>query len=127
MRNLKMIKPILFITTMRIILPSIAFAADDLEQIKKELQQLRQDVAAANEWRDPNTIFHMAGYADVGYIKSDAPGDNGRFNIGTFSPMFHYQYHDMVMLESELELKSLENGETDVTLEYLTIDWFVND
>lgn len=127
MRNLKMIKPIIFITTMIIILPSIAFAADDLEQIKKELQQLRQDVAAANEWRDPNTIFHMAGYADVGYIKSDAPGDNGSFNVGTFSPIFHYQYRDMVMLESELELKSLENSETDVTLEYLTIDWFVND
>ncbi len=124
---MKNFKRITLIPVMLLAMPSIGNAASELDELKKELEQLRQDVAAANEWRQPNTLFHMAGYADVGYVKSDAPEDDGSFNVGTFSPIFHYQYRDLVMLESELELKIQDNGETETVLEYLTIDWFVND
>jgi len=49
------------------------------------------------------------------------------FVVGSFSPIFHFQYRDVVMLESELEFEVGEDGETEVALEYLTIDWFVSD
>lgn len=92
---------------------------------RAEAQQLEQQVNAASEWKDPNTFVHMSGYADIGY--TDAEGDNGSFGVGTFAPIFHFQYKDLFMLESELEFNVDDDGETSVALEYLTIDWFVND
>ena len=34
---------------------------------KEEIVALKQDVAEAAEWKEPNTLIHIAGYADVGY------------------------------------------------------------
>jgi len=122
------------VTALVLAMPATAWAQTSNEDILKELETLRSQVSAlssevqqAAEWKNPNTLVHMAGYADVGYSKSDAVGDNGSFNVGTFSPIFHFQYRDLVMLESELELEVGDDGETEVTLEYLTIDWFIND
>jgi hypothetical protein len=92
---------------------------------KEEVQIIKKDVATASEWLQPDTVTHMAGYADVGF--TDSESDDGSFNVGTFSPIFHYQYRDLVLLESELEIEVEEDGETEVALEYLTIDWFIND
>ena len=86
-----------------------------MEEIKKELSD-------ASEWRNPNTLIHMSGYADIGYSS-----DNESFSVGTFSPIFHYQYKDFVMLEAELELEVADTGETEIGLEYMTIDLFLND
>ncbi len=91
---------------------------------KQDVQQLQQEVAEASEWRDPNTLIHMAGYADVGYVEPE--GEDGSFAVGSFSPIFHFQYRDLVMLESELEITQ-NDTETDVALEYLTLDYFFND
>ncbi|HEC13322.1 MAG TPA: hypothetical protein ENI80_08780 [Acidiferrobacteraceae bacterium] len=90
-----------------------------------EAKALENEVNAASEWKDPNTLIHMAGYADVGY--SSGSNQDGSFNVGSFSPIFHFQYKDKVMLESELEFEVGEDGETEVGMEYMTIDWFVND
>lgn len=92
---------------------------------KKDVQAVRQEVAVAKEWRQPDTLIHMAGYADVGY--ADTESKDGSFNVGTFAPIFHYQYRDLVMLESELELEVGDDGETEINLEYLTIDLILND
>jgi Phosphate-selective porin O and P len=92
---------------------------------KEEVNEVKQTISAASEWRQPDTLIHMAGYADVGYTDSESA--DGSFNVGTFSPIFHFQYRDIAMLESELELKVGDDGETETTLEYLTIDWFLND
>lgn len=92
---------------------------------KEEVLALETEVAQASEWKNPNTLIHMSGYADVGYANVDK--GNGSFNIGTFAPIFHYQYRDLVMLESELEFEVADNGDTEVGLEYLTIDLFLND
>ena len=67
----------------------------------------------------------MAGYADVGYASNT--DEDGSFNIGSFSPIFHFQYRDLVMLEAELELEVAPDGETELGLEYLTIDLFLNE
>lgn len=106
----------------------------EMEQIKKqlensatkqEIQVVKQEVATASEWLQPDTLIHMAGYADVGYANSESA--DGSFNMGSFSPILHFQYRDLVMLEAELEFEVEDDGETETNLEYLTIDWFIND
>ncbi len=92
---------------------------------KEEVQVIKKDVATAAEWLQPDTLIHMSGYADVGY--TDSESEDGSFNVGTFAPIFHFQYRDLVMLESELEFEVGDDGETETNLEYLTIDWFIND
>tara|TARA_R110001592_G_scaffold3113_1_gene17412 strand:+ start:7903 stop:9144 length:1242 start_codon:yes stop_codon:yes gene_type:complete len=92
---------------------------------KEEVQLIKQDVASTSDWLLPDTLIHMSGYADVGYI--DTESTDGSFNVGTFAPIFHFQYRDLVMLEAELEIEINADGETETNLEYLTIDWFVND
>lgn len=87
--------------------------------------RLEKEIEIAGEWRHPNTLVHMAGYADVGYASN--ADEDGSFNVGSFSPIFHFQYKDLVMLEAELELEVEHDGETEVGLEYLTIDLFLND
>jgi hypothetical protein len=92
---------------------------------KQEVQEVKQEVEMAGEWLQPDTLIHMAGYADVGYVDSESTDSS--FNVGTFAPIFHFQYRDLVMLESELEFKVGDDGETETALEYLTLDWFIND
>ena len=121
--------------------PSVEELAERLERMQQEMDQLKQqlknsatkeevqvikkDVATAGEWLQPDTLIHMAGYADVGY--TDSESEDSSFNVGTFAPIFHFQYRDLVMLESELEFEVGDDGETETNLEYLTIDWFIND
>jgi len=90
-----------------------------------DAKKLEKKVNAASEWKDPNTLIHMSGYADVGYVDGD--NKTGSFAVGSFSPIFHFQYKNLVMLESELEIELEDDGEAKVNLEYLTIDWFIND
>ncbi len=94
-------------------------------RVEQEVKDLRREVRSAAEWKSPNTLIHMAGYADVGY--TDTRSRTGTFGSGTFNPILHYQYRDVVMLESELAMSVDELGETTTELEYLTIDWFAND
>lgn len=98
---------------------------DEVVVAQQEIQAVKKKVATADEWRQPDTLVHLAGYADVGYANGD--NQDGSFNVGSFAPIFHFQYRDIVMLESELEIEIADDGETEVALEYLTIDWFMND
>ena len=72
-----------------------------------------------------NVITHLAGYADVGYTESE--NDDGSFGAGRFAPIFHYQYRDLVLVEAELEVEVEDDGETETLLEYLSINYFIND
>lgn len=120
--------------TIAFTLPVAVMAETDTQDLQKQIDALQRQVTALNseitqaaEWKNPNTLVHMAGYAYVGYSQTDAAGDNGSFSSGAFAPIFHYQYRDIVMLEAEMELELGEDGETESKLEYLTIDWFAND
>jgi len=104
------------------------FEQSQAEQVSArtdEIVALKKNIDAAAEWKTPNSLIHLAGYADVGYVNGDI--DDGSFNIGMFSPIFHFQYRDIVMLESELELELSPDGETEIGIEYLTLDYFIND
>ncbi len=122
----------LLITAVSLALPVMASAESSSAELQEQIDSLQNQVTALNgevqqatEWKYPNTLAHMAGYADVAYVKKES--EDGSFVIGTFSPIFHYQYRDTVMMEAELEFEVDENGETEVALEYMTIDWFLND
>ncbi len=94
---------------------------EEVQELKKEVQVTR---ANQDEWKTYDSKVHLAGYAAVGY--SDNSLDNDSFNQVQFNPIFHYGYKDLLLLESELEVE-IEDGETHVELEYLTVDWFIND
>ncbi|VAW57569.1 hypothetical protein MNBD_GAMMA07-722 [hydrothermal vent metagenome] len=122
----------LLATVVFISLPSIALAESSNAGLQAQIDALQNQVTALNseiqqaaEWKNPNTLIHLAGYADVGFVSPEKGNDS--FVVGTFSPIFHFQYRDVVMLESELEFEVGEDGETEVNLDYLTIDWFVSD
>lgn len=122
----------LLVTAISLTLPAMALAEasntdlqNQIDALQNQVTALNTEVQQAGEWKNPNTLVHMAGYGGVGYVKKE--GEDGSFSVGSFSPIFHFQYRDTVMLESELEFEVGEDGETEVTLEYMAIDWFLND
>lgn len=96
---------------------------------KQDVAELQQDVAdvtaQAGEWKNNDSIVHLAGYGDVSY--SDADNSEAAFNAVRFNPIIHYQYKDLLLMETELEIKILDDGSTETNLEYATIDLFLND
>lgn len=106
--------------------------AKEWEAYKEPKAKLQQDVSVLNEkaqeweeWKAPKTLVHLAGFASMNYI--DKQGAPGTFSMGSFSPIFHYQFADSFMLEAELEFEVNEDGTSDAGVEYMTIDWFMND
>ena len=75
----------------------------------------------------PKARWHLAGYADASLIISDAPGGPDTFSAGKFNPGFHFQYKNVVMFESELEVTFNSEGETEIELEYTQADIMLGD
>lgn len=73
-----------------------------------------------------SNIWHLAGYADVGVVFSDGE-NNDAFTSGKFNPSFHFQYKDLVLFESELQISTSNTGETDIELEYSQLDFLLHD
>jgi hypothetical protein len=94
-----------------------AVSEDEFEALKKEVETLK---VASN----PRSVIHLAGYGNVNYSKVE--NGIGSFGGVSFSPIFHYQIDDHVMLGAELEIED-EDGETKTKLEYVTIDVVLND
>ncbi len=122
----------LLITAISLALPATVIAEASNADLQTQIDALQSQVTALNsevqqaaEWKNPNTLIHTAGYADVSYVNRE--GEDGSFTVGRFAPIFHYQYRDVVMLEAELEFEINDKGESDVAMEYMTIDWFMND
>ncbi len=94
-----------------------------------EVQKLRSEVAdvaeSQSEWTNTASSVHLAGFGSIGY--TDNEDANGSFNRVSVSPIFHYQYKDLMMLEAELELANTADGETTLDMEYASLDLFLND
>lgn len=105
-----------------------AGSVGEVEELRSEViratQYAKQAVVSANEWKNTTSVTHLAGYASADYIEPE--DGNGAFTAN-FNPMFHYMYGDRLLWESELAIELDENGETEVELEYSTIDVFLND
>jgi hypothetical protein len=91
----------------------------EVQAVKKEVEVAKSEQA---EWKTFDSGVHLAGYGALNYSAED-----DRFNKALFAPIFHYQYKDLFLLESELEIEVTDSGSTTTTLEYLTVDWFMND
>ena len=65
---------------------------------------------SADEWRNTRAVTHLAGYAAAGYASQDNGADS--FDVANFNPIFHFQYADRVLWESELEVEVEEDGST---------------
>lgn len=75
----------------------------------------------------PDTIWHIAGYAEAGLVASNAEGQPDTFSSGKFNPGFHFQYKDLVIFESEAEITVDSEGETDLELEFSQFDLLLHD
>ena len=96
---------------------------------KDEIQAVKLDIEIAksqqSEWKTHDSSVHLGGYGAISFTDDDT--ENDRFNQVSYNPIFHYSYKDLILFEAELELEVEEDGRTEVGLEYLTIDWFMND
>ena len=100
---------------------------------KSEIRDLRKEVLSSSNgattdglgYAFNDSVVHLAGYGSAGYADNDNAGE--RFSQAQFAPIFHYQYQDFFMLESELEFEIDPDGTTAVGMEYLTIDLVLND
>ena len=100
-------------------------AASDIKKLRSEVDALNAKAKEWEEWKAPKTLVHLSGFANVDYTQVD--GKPGSFGTGGFSPIFHYQFADKVMLEAELEFESDADGKSEAAIGYMTIDYFVND
>ena len=95
------------------------------KEVKDANRSAKRAEKSANEWKDTKSVTHVAGYAAVGYTNEE--NGNDAFDLANFNPIFHFQYGDRILWESELEVEVEEDGSTKVVLEYSTIDYFIND
>lgn len=133
-----------------------AASADEVSDLKKEMEVLKRQVSELRELLITQQKT-MASKAEVDSVKeevkevakagnewkiadsavhlagygaigyTDSERNDSGFNLVTFNPIFHYQYKDLFLLEAELEVEVSEEGGTEVALEYATIDWLIND
>lgn len=104
---------------------TLANTAELKSEIVKATQYAQRAEKAANEWKNSTAVTHIAGYAAVGY--TDEENAMGSFDVANFNPIYHFQYGDRILWESELEVNVGDDGQTEVGLEYSTIDIFLND
>lgn len=106
-----------------------AGAAEDTATLKEEAEALRnrleQVARSAGEFRNISSTKHFAGYADVGF--SDSRRGPGEFDAVRFNPAFHYQYRDLILLDAELETAIERDGDTEIGLEFATVNLLVHD
>lgn len=100
-------------------------AADDNASLRADIEQLKKQVREASEWRNTDSQVHLAGYGSAGY--TDRRKDTGTFQVFSFSPIFHYQYKDLLMMEAEVEMGYNPDGSTETKLEYAALDLILND
>ena len=72
------------------LVPGLATGADNLESVKADVEEFKRQVREANEWKKADSVVHLAGYGSAGYTDR-RNSENGTFNVGSFSPIFHYQ------------------------------------
>ena len=121
---------------------TVALLQQQLEQVQEQLREqetksasklevveLKQDVQRVakqrSEWKDATSVVHLSGYGSVAY--TDNENADGNFNQVQFAPIFHYQFADLLMLESELEIQTTADGATSTDMEYLALDLFLGD
>ena len=99
----------------------------NLATIRKDVEANKVAIRATQSsaaWADATSVTHLSGYASADYVSVE----NGPAAFAAnFNPMFHFLYDNKILWEAELEVEVEENGDTNIGLEYTTVDWFLND
>ncbi|MGB2692628.1 MAG: hypothetical protein WBC96_09045, partial [Thermodesulfobacteriota bacterium] len=103
-------------------------SAEAVQSIRAESTAARQAAQraeqSADEWKNTTSVTHLAGYASADYV---SPENGNAAFVANFNPMFHFQYGDRILWEAELEVEVEEDGNTEIGLEYSSIDIILND
>lgn len=86
-------------------------------------QETQSTINQENSAKSGNTKFLMSGY---GFTGMEVEG-NKKISFGEtgFNPIFIWKHSDKLFIESELEVE-LEDGETEIALEYFDIQYTLN-
>ena len=95
-----------------------------IDNLESRLNALQKQVDGNN--LDSLSKLHLAGYSNVDFIAGSDNQEDG-FTNARFAPIFHFQFSDRVLFEGELEIETDEDGETELAVEYSTIDLILND
>ena len=78
-----------------------------------------------------NSRFFMSGYGNIRYRDvmddGDIDGNPPSTYLVQFNPIFHFRLTDRLHFNAELEFELDDGGETEVELEFATIDYLLND
>lgn len=103
----------------------------ELAKTKQEAQSAKQEAQSARKQAEASDYaaskWHLAGYASTSFKATDLETEDPTFVFGTFNPVFHYQYKDLLLFEGELEFEVEEDGSTTVAVEYASLDFFPHD
>lgn len=76
-------------------------------------------------WQGSDISALITGAASVGYSKPF--GETSSFNILDLNPVFLFSYRDLLLMRSALDFALNDEGGTDVSLDILNLNLFVND
>ncbi len=103
-------------------------STEEVQTLHEETTAARQAAQraerAANEWKDTTSVTHISGYASADFVSTENGSDAF---VANFNPMFHFLYGNKILWEAELEVEVEENGDTEIGLEYTTVDIFLTD
>lgn len=95
----------------------------------QKTNEITQPTPAADciplSWQGPDISFLLAGGASVGYAKPF--GDTSSFNVVDLNPLLLFSYRDLLLMRSALDFAINDTGGTDVSLDNLNINIFLND
>jgi len=97
----------------------------DAASLQDDVNRLKRDVASLKDTaKAPDSVVHLAGYGSAGFSsrKSDST-----FQVFSFSPIFHYQYKDLMLMQAEIEMGYNDDGSTEAVLEYASLNLIMND
>ena len=100
---------------------------EGLDGLRKDVEANKvaiQATQSATTFTDATSVTHLSGYASADYVSVE---DGPSAFVANFNPMFHFLYDNKILWEAELEVEVEENGDTNIGLEYTTVDWFLND
>lgn len=102
-----------------------AFADSGSDELKSKVAEIKERLDSISPSQDGSSTVHLAGYGSVNYVKPE-DGD-GAFNKVLVAPIFHFNYEDWMMFETEFEVLNTDDGGTEFALEYASLDIFLND
>lgn len=99
--------------------------AQAAESLTQQVDSLQQRVAQLEDLtRQPDSVVHLAGYGSAGYSSQNS---GNTFKVFSFSPIFHYQYKDLMLMQAEIEMGYNPDGTTNTVLEYASLNLILND